>query len=87
MPVRKVIGVMAAATVLALSGVGTASADTNRNIHSPSQLCGPGLLTVQKSTSTCVARQTAEQEILKKRTQDVDLINRLNVAVPAAAAG
>ncbi len=76
-----------AAGMLALSAAGTAVADTNWNVHSPSMLCGTGTLSVQNSTSPCVARQGTEQDILKTRTEDVDLINRLEVALPAAVGG
>ncbi|KPI13169.1 hypothetical protein OV450_8352 [Actinobacteria bacterium OV450] len=79
--------VATAASVLVVSAAGSAAADTNFNVHSPSMLCGTGTLSLQRSTSVCAARQDAEQEVIKSHTQDVDLINRLAVAVPATTGG
>ncbi|NGO72463.1 hypothetical protein [Streptomyces boncukensis] len=86
---RQLVGatVAMAVGVLALSAAGPAAADTNVNVHSPSMMCGTGPLSASGSTSVCAARQGAEQEVLKSHTRDVDLINRLEVAVPATAGG
>ncbi|WP_267242590.1 hypothetical protein [Streptomyces sp. PR69] len=78
---------VAAAVLGSLGAAGTAVADTNINVHSPSMACGTGSLSHSSTTSPCVARQGVEQEVMKSRTQDTDLINRLDVAVPALVGG
>ncbi|MGD9485864.1 hypothetical protein WDH52_21860 [Streptomyces sp. TRM70308] len=73
-----------AAGVLVLSAAGGAVADTNINTHSPSMLCDTGPLAVTPAPSSCEARQSVKQGVLKTHTEDVDLINRLDIAIPAA---
>ncbi|MGK5629496.1 hypothetical protein [Streptomyces sp. URMC 123] len=73
---------MATIALLALAPAGTAWADSNRNVHSPSILCGPGPLTVSRTHEPCVARQTGTQRIVKEGTTDFDGINYIAAAVP-----
>ncbi|MBB1245162.1 hypothetical protein GL263_16515 [Streptomyces durbertensis] len=72
-----------AAGALVLATAGGAAADTNINTHSPSMLCDTGPLAVNPPASTCEARQNVKQGVLKTHTEDVDLINRLDIAIPA----
>ncbi|SFC93241.1 hypothetical protein [Streptomyces aidingensis] len=76
--------VVAAGVLGPVVGAGTAVADTNINTHSPSMMCQTGQLSASASTSACVARQSVDQGVLKTHTRDVDLINRLDIVVPAA---
>lgn len=73
-----------AAGALVLAAAGGAAADTNINTHSPSMLCDAGPLAVTNAPSSCEARQSVKQGVLKTHTEDVDLINRLDIAIPAA---
>ncbi len=85
MRTRQFVGAAAlAAGVLVPAAAGGAVADTNINTHSPSMLCDTGPLAATTAHSSCEARQSVRQGVLKTHTEDVDLINRLDIAVPAA---
>ncbi|GAA3379538.1 hypothetical protein GCM10020367_63500 [Streptomyces sannanensis] len=89
MRTRHLVGAAAVVAVGMLGpiAVGAAAADTNINVHSPSMMCDTGTLSASSSTSACVARQGVEQEVIKSRTRDMDVVNRLDVAVPTALGG
>ncbi|MFJ7242905.1 hypothetical protein ACIQWB_38135 [Streptomyces olivaceus] len=76
-----------AAGILVATATAEAVADTNINTHSPSMLCDTGPLALTSAHTSCEARQSARQGVLKTHTEDVDLINRLDVAVPATLGG
>ncbi|MGC9497297.1 hypothetical protein [Streptomyces sp. WG7] len=85
MRTRQFVGAAAlAAGVLVPAAAGVAAADTNINTHSPSMLCDTGPAAATTAHSSCEARQSVKQGVLKTHTEDVDLVNRLDVAVPAA---
>ncbi|MEE1926801.1 hypothetical protein V1J52_01155 [Streptomyces sp. TRM 70351] len=77
---------VAAAALTLLGAAAPAVADTNRNVHSPSLLCGPGPLTLSGPDGTeseCLARQLATQRITESGTSSVSLLDYVAAAVPA----
>ncbi|RKN08343.1 hypothetical protein [Streptomyces radicis] len=84
-PLATLLAALAAAAALTATA-GQAAADTNRNVHSPSLLCGPGPLSAtapEGARSTCAARQVAAQRVTKSGTRDASLIDYVSAALPA----